>query len=71
METENQVQVFLVNESVKASACLVNISGQNRYSVVHSTVELQWLEHLWLVYHSCFELILESLGKTPIAADLG
>ena len=24
-----------------------------------------------LVYHVCFELILESLGKNPIAADLG
>ena len=27
------------------------------------TVELQWLEHRWLVYHDCFELVLESLGK--------
>ena len=27
------------------------------------TVELQWLEHWWLVYHGCFELVLESLGK--------
>ena len=25
------------------------------------TVELQWLEHWWLVYHSCIELICESL----------
>ena len=24
------------------------------------TVELQWLEHRWLVYHGCFELVLES-----------
>ena len=23
-----------------------------------------------LVYHCCFELILESLGKNPLAADL-
>ena len=29
------------------------------------TVELQWL-----VYHGCFEFVLESLGKTPIAADM-
>ena len=36
-----------------------------------STVELQWLEHWWLVYHGCFELVLESLGKNPLAADLG
>ena len=27
------------------------------------TVELQWLEHWWLVYHGCFEHVLESLGK--------
>ena len=38
---------------------------------VGPTVELQWLEHWRLVYHGCFELILESLGKKPIAADLG
>ena len=34
-------------------------------------VELQWLEHRWLVYHGCFELVLESPGKNPLAADLG
>ena len=28
-----------------------------------NTVELQWLEHWWLVYHGCIELVLESLGK--------
>ena len=27
------------------------------------TVELQWLEYLWLVYYGCFELSLESLWK--------
>ena len=36
-----------------------------------NTVELQWLEHGWFVYHGCFELVLESLGNTPIAAELG
>ena len=36
-----------------------------------TTVELQWLEHRWLVYHGCFELAFECLGKNPIAADLG
>ena len=35
------------------------------------TVELQWLEHWWLVYHGCLELVLESLGKQFLAADLG
>ena len=29
------------------------------------TVELQWLEHSWLVSHVCFELALESLEKIP------
>ena len=23
------------------------------------TVELQWLEHRWLVYHDCFKLVLD------------
>ena len=36
-----------------------------------STVEFQWLEHWWLYYNGCFELVLEFLGKNPIAADLG
>ena len=35
------------------------------------TVELQWLEHWWLVYHGWFELILGSLGTNSIVADLG
>ena len=26
-----------------------------------NTVELQWLEHWWLIYHGLFELIFESL----------
>ena len=34
------------------------------------TVELQWLEHCWLIYHGCFEFVLKSLGKNLIAADL-
>ena len=24
----------------------------------------------WLVYHSCFKLVLEFLGKNPITADI-
>ena len=35
-----------------------------------TTVELQWLEHRWLVYHGYFKLVLESLGNIPIAADI-
>ena len=34
------------------------------------TVERHWLEHGWLVYQACFELVLESLTKNPIAADI-
>ena len=30
-------------------------------SVVSYTVELQWLEHQWLLYHALFKLIFESL----------
>ena len=33
-------------------------------------VGIQWLEHQWFVYHGCFELVLESLEKNLIAADL-
>ena len=33
------------------------------YSLHQNTEELQWLEHWWLIYHSCFELVLESQGK--------
>ena len=32
-------------------------------AIFQTTVELQWLEHRWLVYHGCFELVLESLGN--------
>ena len=34
-------------------------------SLPSHTVELRWLEHWWLVYHGCFELVLESLEKIP------
>ena len=36
-----------------------------------STVVLQWPEDYLLVYHGCFELVLESLGKSPIAKRFG
>ena len=42
--------------------CIVFVRG--------TTVELQWLEHWWLVYHGCFELVLGSLGTNPVIADL-
>ena len=35
-----------------------------------NTVKPQWLEHRWLVYHGYFELVLESIGKNPIDADI-
>ena len=44
----------------------------NTHLMVYSvcTRELQWLEHWWLIYHGCFELVLGSLGTNPIVADL-
>ena len=41
------------------------VSSAGVPSNVSHTVELQWLEHRWLVYYGCFELILESLEKNP------
>ena len=43
---------------------LATLSSKGVYKLLlQTTVELQWLEHWWLVYHGCFELVLESLGK--------
>ena len=30
-----------------------------------TTVDLQWLEHWWLVYHGCFEHVLGSVEQIP------
>ena len=52
---------------------VLSIATQNgpcRFFVLKYTVELQWLEHRWLVYHGYFELVLETLGKKSIAADI-
>ena len=46
------------------------VFGGNSEMFCLYTVELQWLDHLWLVCHCCFELVLVSLRKNPIAADL-
>ena len=35
------------------------------------TVELQWLEHWWLVYHGSFELVIQSLGKKSHSCRFG
>ena len=35
-----------------------------------TTVELQWLQHWWLMHHSYFKLVLESLTKNSIPADI-
>ena len=32
--------------------------------------ELQWLEHLWFVYHGCFELVHETLETFSITGDI-
>ena len=36
----------------------------------HYRRSCQWLEHWSHVYNGCLELVLESLGKTTIAADI-
>ena len=36
----------------------------------HNRVVFQWLEHRWLIYYDYFELVHESDGKNPIAADI-
>ena len=61
---------FLTPLTSRGSMLLLGWSGgamvQSKLAVPGrpATVELQWLEHRWLVYHGCFELVLESLGKT-------
>ena len=52
---------------------VLDIAGFEIFDVskeIQYTVELQWLEHRCLVYHGYLELILVSLGKNPIAADI-
>ena len=49
-------------------ACILRWTIQGHlvcYVWICNTVELQWVEHWLLVYHGCFELVLESLGKIP------
>ena len=38
--------------------------------LVQITVELQWLEHRWLVYHGYFELVFESLETVYMTGDV-
>ena len=59
------------HERVASSFILYNLAHKfNGNKKKQDTVDLQWLEHKWLVYHGCFELVLESPGKNPIAAHL-
>ena len=48
-------------------------NGSHRYAIysMRYTVELQWLKHWWLVYHGCFELVLESLVKNSLGCKFG
>ena len=55
-----------VTLSYACTLCCVNPS--NDTFII--TVELQLLEHWWLVYHGCFELVLGSLETNTIVADL-
>ena len=47
---------FKYSRTMNYYACMLNCS----YVFKNNTAELQWLE---LVYHGCFELVLESLRK--------
>ena len=62
---------FLIVAILEYLFCYFQLSHLSTYNPIFYTIELQWLEHLWLVYHSYFELVLESIGKNPLAADLG
>ena len=42
----------------------------DRVALHESTVELQWLEQRWLIYHGYFELILEFITKNPTVAEV-
>ena len=53
------VFIFLARDQISFWNVVVEYSLQND----PYTVDLQWLEHWWLVYHGCFELVLECLGK--------
>ena len=44
----------------------INNLGTNKY-----TAELRWPEHRWLVHRGYFKLVLQSLGKNPLDAEMG
>ena len=49
---------------IKETGQLEGLFGKHKASVSIEfafTVDLQWLEHGWLIYHSCFELVQELL----------
>ena len=53
---------ILVGDNARPNCAHVTNPNYSRTSVT---------QHWWRVYHGCFELVIESLGKSPIAADLG
>ena len=78
-----RTQTFLWTDRQRTDARLIAISPDRKIRVIkrgslqeviiyqQKLVELQWLEHSWLVFHGCFELVLGFLGPNPIVADLG
>ena len=52
---------------IEVCICFVEIVskvyGEGHDTRYMYTVELQWLEHRWLIYHGHFKLAVESLAK--------
>ena len=62
-------KVYSLNKG--CHTCIVIKQCMCNNCTVQYTVELQWLEHCWLVYHGCFELVLQSLGKKSLGCRFG
>ena len=66
-------QVITVISEVNIVLCFhVSVNSSTNGNIIKLCVYtevFQWLEPGWLVYHGCFKLVLESLGKILIAAN--
>ena len=63
--TENPEKIR--NEFSQLENC-VHLSTMSRLAIYSKT---SMARTLMARYHGCFELVLESLGRNPLAADLG
>ena len=61
---------LVINYYLSLSLLIAFILFETLCIIRNNTVELQGLEHCLPVYYGCFEFVLESRGKNPIAADL-